>query len=403
MTINDVHDYLDQRLPDVHRELRVLAEINSGSRNLAGLKSVAGWLQRNVKIAGTDFESRQLPFVIEIDDNGCEVAKSTGEALLWHCRPSALRRVLFAIHYDTVFGSSDPFQHCEELSPTKFKGPGVADAKGGILVIREALAAVEKFGLAGDCGWSILLNPDEEIGSPHSTTLMQEIAAHYEFGLLFEPSLPTGELVSKRGGSGNYSVVIRGKSAHVGRHFEDGLNAIARLSWLFSELDRMNEQAGLIVNVGFIRGGGALNVVPELALGRFNVRVQSDDIARKFAANVTALCEQVRSLGYGVTLKGGVTSPPKMETPAMRKLMQAIEQSSVNVGAPKPGWVSTGGVCDGNKLAAAGLVNIDSLGPTGGGLHSDQEWVDVPSIIEKAKLVVDLMHRYSQRGFDLEV
>lgn len=397
-----MHDYLDQRLPEVQRDLQELAEINSGSRNLAGLRRVSDWLQKRVKIGAAEFETRQLPDVAEIDDSGCAISQTTGEALLWHCRPDDERRVLLAIHYDTVFDSSDAFQSCELISKTEMRGPGVADAKGGILVIREALAAAEKFGLAKDCGWSILLNPDEEIGSPHSTSLMQDIAPDYQFGLLFEPSLPTGDLVSVRGGSGNYTVVIRGKSAHVGRHFDDGLNAIARLSWLFYELDQLNNQAGLIVNVGFVRGGGALNVVPDLALGRFNVRVQSEDIAQEFAAKATTLCEQIRSLGYAVTLQGGVTSPPKIETPPMRKLMQAIERSSMNVGAVKPGWVSTGGVCDGNKLAAAGLVNIDSLGPTGGGLHSDQEWVNVPSIIEKAKLVVDVMHRYSQRDFDLD-
>ncbi|GAB5403186.1 MAG: hydrolase [Aureliella sp.] len=383
----------------IESDLVELAELNSGSRNLAGLEDVASWLREKVQIPGASFESRSLPAVSELDDEGREVTYETGQALLWHCRPEAERRILLAIHYDTVFAVDHPFQRCRRLSTTQLQGPGVADAKGGVLVIREALAAAEQFGLARDLGWTILLNPDEEIGSPHSTALMQEIAPGYDFGLLFEPSLPSGDLVGQRGGSGNYTVVIQGKSAHVGRHFEDGLNAIARLSWLFTQLDAMNQREGLTVNVGFVCGGGPLNVVPDLAVGRFNVRVQSAGVAQWLDEQLVELYDSIRAMGYQVRADGGVTSPPKPVTPAMQSLMAAIEQSSDVVGCKKPGWVTTGGVCDGNKLAAAGLANIDSLGPIGGGLHSDQEWVDLPTISMKAKLIVSLLHRYSNRDF----
>ncbi len=383
-------------------DLVELAELNSGSRNLAGLEAVATWLCDKIEIPDARVESRSLPAVSELDDDGNEVTVQTGKALLWHCRPEAERRVLLAIHYDTVFAVDHPFQTCSRLSKTQLQGPGVADAKGGILVIREALAAIERFDLAKDLGWTILLNPDEEIGSPHSTALMQDIANDYDFGLLFEPSLPSGDLVADRGGSGNYTVVIEGKSAHVGRHFEDGRNAIARLSWLFTQLDAMNERDGLIVNVGFVRGGGPLNVVPDLAVGRFNVRVQCSSAVHWLDSRLVELYDSIRAMGYRVRTQGGVTSPPKPVTSAMQRLIAAIEDSTVALGDEKPGWVSTGGVCDGNKLAAAGLANIDSLGPVGGGLHSDQEWVDLPTIAKKAKLVVNLLHRYSRQDFEIK-
>lgn len=397
-----VWDWLQSQQPVIGEDLVALANMNSGSYNLAGLSRVADWLMANMLIPGTEFESVGLPSISVIDDSGDPQEQSTGKALIWHCRPQAKRRILLAIHYDTVFGPGHSFQRCDWLSKTRLHGPGVADAKGGILVMRTALEAIERFGLGGDCGWTLLLNPDEEIGSPHSTELMARLAQDYSLGLLFEPALPTGELVSTRAGSGNYTVVVRGRAAHVGRHFAEGRNAIALLSWLFSELHNLNKRPGLTVNVGFVSGGGPVNVVPDLAVGRFNIRITDAGQQTWFEQQFSQLCDQINTQeGFALNTAGGVSSPPKPLTDASRRLMLAIEASYGRLGLPQPQWISTGGVCDGNKLAAAGLANIDTLGPVGGGLHSESEWVEVPSIVEKAKVVVDLIHSFSQGDFGL--
>jgi len=383
---------------DPTEDLIALAEINSGSSNLSGLQQAAGWLIENMQL-GVAAERVSLPSVQLLDDSGQLVEQQTGDALVWHCRPEAKRRVLLAIHYDTVFASNHPFQSCRRLETNRWTGPGMADAKGGILVIRSALQALERFNLAEEIGWSVVLNPDEEIGSLHSTPLLNDLASQYDFGLLFEPSLPTGELVGSRGGSGNYVIAIRGQSAHVGRHFEEGKNAVAKLSGLMYELDKLNQHQGLIVNIGFVTGGGPLNVVPDFALGRFNVRVPGTEQQTLFETRYAELCRGANAAGYELTIDGGITSPAKPETPAIDVLKREVGFAFEATGNGRPTWIRTGGVCDGNKLAAAGLPNIDSLGPVGGELHSDREWVDTASINQRAKSVVTLLHRYSQREF----
>lgn len=342
-----------------------------------------------------------LPARHTIDDQGNELAVETGPALRWDFQPDRQRRVLLAIHYDTVFGAGDPFQSCELLTSDRLQGPGVADAKAGILVIRTALQSLNRFSLAEDIGWTVLLTPDEELGSPSSKQLYERIAPEFDFGLIFEPTLPTGELVSQRKGSGNYTLIVHGRTAHAGRHFEQGRNAVIELCRILPRIAELSGQRpGLTVNVGQIHGGAAVNLVPDLALARLNVRVADISSAKWFEHQLKHLVSELNGLdGFRCRSLGELASPPKMVTREMQQLMRAIENASLDSGGRDINWKATGGVCDGNKLAAAGLVNIDTLGPIGDGLHSRSEWVSLSSIVEKAQLVVNLLSRFSTGEF----
>lgn len=399
MEVAPLH-WLDQQSDSVRTDLLTISNMNSGTSNRDGLEKVAEWIEHWLDIPSATFKRLPLPSRQEIDDFGNEIRVESVDALRWDCRPNAARRVLLAIHYDTVFGSDHSFQSCRDISEDRISGPGVADAKGGVLVIRNALKAIEQFQLCEDCGWTILLNPDEEIGSPHSAKLFNEIADEFDFGMLFEPALPGGQLVSTRKGSGNYTVAVHGVAAHAGRHFHDGKNAIVKLCQLLSDLDALNGQrAGYTLNIGAIHGGGPVNIVPDTAVGRFNIRVDTLEHVQWIEQELKERLDTLNNLdGYSCMCVGKINSPPKTITNAMRQLMEAIEKSHAEVGLPPIQWVSTGGVCDGNKLAAAGLPNIDTLGPVGGGLHSSDEWVQTSSIIDKAKVVCHLLHQYSRSG-----
>ncbi len=397
-------------------DLIALANQNSGSSHSVGLMAVADWLRTWMDLPGASFQAVPLPPRHMIDDQGQELAIESPPMLRWDWAPTAsagmpidskgstderLRRVLLAIHYDTVFPSDSPFQACTWLDSQRLNGPGVADAKGGIVVIRYALQALLQFGLLKNIGFSVLLNPDEEIGSPSSVGVFDEVAGEFDFGLLFEPALPGGSLVSQRKGSGNFTIVVRGRSAHAGRDMASGRNAIVHLSRLLLELEALNGQReGLTLNVGVVRGGSAFNVVPDLAIGRVNVRVAERESIAWVNEKFAELIEKANAVeGFQCQLHGGITSPPKLINDSQRQLMQVVEQAALAIGAPPVTWQATGGVCDGNKLAAAGLPNIDTLGPRGDRLHSVHEWVDVPSLVEKAQLVVNLLSRFDSGEF----
>ncbi len=393
----DAYVWLEERRAEMSANLIELANQNSGSDNLAGLLGVADWLEDWMDFRNTRFERIPLPPRHVIDNAGKEWALESAPALRWDFQPAQPRRVLLAIHYDTVFGVDSAFQSCERLTDDRLQGPGVADAKGGIMVLRYALKALQEFSLAKHIGWTVLLNPDEELGSPSSQPLFQEIAAEFEFGLLFEPALPDGRLVAERKGSGNFTLIVHGKSAHAGRDFGEGRNAVAAMCQLLSALDALNGYSpDITINVGQVHGGGPVNIVPDLAIGRLNARVSDLPAARWFEDRLQGLVASVNARD-GLTCRcvGGFTSPPKALTEQIRLLMQAIERSVAELGGAPVRWTSTGGVCDGNKLAAAGLRNIDTLGPIGDGLHSHSEWVQLSSIVDKAKVIVNLLEHFS--------
>ena len=223
--------WLDEQQDCMKSDLVALANQNSGSDNLPGLLSVAQWLEDWFwpDPANVSFQRVAIPPRKLVNARGVVEQLEAGPILRWDFQPKAKRRVLLMIHYDTVFGVDHVFQACRDIEEDKLGGPGVADAKGGIVVIRNALQALHQNGWQPDIGWTVILNPDEEVGSLSSTGYMAQVANAFDFGLLFEPSLPSGELVSNRKGSGNFDFVVRGRAAHAGRHFEDGRNAVALL------------------------------------------------------------------------------------------------------------------------------------------------------------------------------
>lgn len=385
-------------------DLVALANQNSGSDNLPGLLAVAQWLEDWFwpDLKDVDFQRVAIPPRKLVNSQGEVEQTETGPILRWDFQPQAERRVLLMIHYDTVFGVDHAFQSCQDMEEDKLGGPGVADAKGGIVVIRNALQALHQNGWQPDIGWTVLLNPDEEVGSLSSTGYMAEVANEFDFGLLFEPSLPSGELVSNRKGSGNFDLVVRGKAAHAGRHFADGRNAVALLSRVLVQLDDLNGQReGTTINVGAMQGGGPVNIVPDLAIGRFNARVLDQESQQWFEGKLQQIIEAVNQQeGLSVELHGGVTSPPKQLTPEIESLMWAIESVYQQQLGKQLAWRATGGVCDGNKLAAAGLPNIDTLGPVGDGLHSSKEWVQPSSLAEKARVIASILERFDRGEFE---
>ena len=159
-----------------------------------------------------------------IDDEGLSSKQPLGEIIHIVKHPDAPKKIMLCIHMDTVYSQDDEFQTCQMTDGGQLNGPGVADAKGGLIVMLYALKTLEQSPLAGKIGWEVIINPDEEIGSPGSESFIRSRAPFCDFGLLFEPALPGGHMVSDRKGTGNFTFIVRGKSAHSGRDFAAGRN-----------------------------------------------------------------------------------------------------------------------------------------------------------------------------------
>jgi len=389
-------DWIDAQAHDMLRLVIDLAGVNSGTANLPGLAHVAQRLEAELAILGGPVERLDLKPCTEIDTRGEPTQTPLAQALrlrIPSVAPGA-PRVFLGIHYDTVYPANHPFQHVERIDANTLRGPGVADAKGGIVVMLTAVRAVLRSDLRGRLAFEILLNPDEEIGSPGSTALLREAATRNDVGLVFEPALEGGELAGSRKGSGNFTVVVRGRSAHVGRHPELGRSAIHAAADLVSSLIRSPEHRdGITLNVGKVDGGGPSNVVADTAIVRLNIRAATAEHATEAEALLRRHVDAVNERdGLRAELHGSFTSPPKpLDAPTLALFTQ-LHDCGRDLGLNIQ-WRDTGGVCDGNKLAAAGLPTIDTLGPRGGSIHSAQEFLQIDSLTERAKLTALFLAR----------
>ena len=369
------------------------AAINTGTANLAGLDTMAAQLADAFAVLPGDVTLIDAAPVAAINAAGNTVTQGNGRHLVLRVRPQAKRRFLLTGHMDTVFPIDDPFQQVRWLDDDTIIGPGTADMKGGITVMLEALKALETMPDATAIGYDVLLNSDEETGSLSSAALIADLAQGKFAALTYEPSaLPDGTLAHARGGSGNYAITFRGRAAHAGRNPQDGRNALVAAADCAVRLKQMSH-ADLPINPARIDGGSANNVVPDLAILRFNIRPRTTTAAEDFKSDFKDLL-QLLEMQHEVAVHchGGVTRPPKPVDERAQKLFDLVRASGAALGQ-KIGWQNSGGVCDGNNIAACGIPVVDTMGVRGGSIHSPNEFMIVPSLGERAALSALVLHR----------
>ena len=256
--------------------------------------------------------------------------------------------------------------------------------KGGLVIVLAALEAIEEAGIGAS--WTLVLNSDEETGSYHSERALRDAAAGHDVGLVVEPALPDGSLVTERLGSGQFRVRAFGREAHVGRDFGAGVSAVTALAQRLVAIAALPDpERGVICNVGPVEGGSATNVVPDRASAWGNVRFETK-------AQADALEASIRRLGTSgdamprVEVLTSFNRPAKPLTPGTERLAFLARGAAEALGQ-RLGFGKTGGVCDGNILQDAGLATIDTLGVRGGGLHTSGEWIELASLVERCALL----------------
>jgi glutamate carboxypeptidase len=374
-------------------QLERWARINSGTGNLAGLADVAGLLSEAFAVLPGEVRLVEPAPEESVAPDGSIRTIRRGQHLHLAVRPTANRRILLTGHMDTVFPADHSFQTLHEIEPGVINGPGVADMKGGIAVMLAALTAFEGSDAASALGYDVILNSDEETGSTTSAALIAELARGKIAALTYEPAaLPNGTLAGSRPGSGNFSFVVTGKSAHAGRNPDDGRNAIIAAADLALRLGALRK-TGLTVNPAKIDGGGPNNVVPDHAVLRVNLRPLTPELeAEAKAATAEIVAAVARHHDVTIHLHGGFGRPPKpLDAPA-EKLFGLVRDCGADLGQ-SIAWKATGGVCDGNNIAACGVPVVDTMGVRGGAIHSDQEYLIVESLAERAALSALTLYR----------
>ncbi|AJP74323.1 hypothetical protein TS85_06715 [Sphingomonas hengshuiensis] len=371
--------------------------VNSGTRNLAGLAAMADLLADAFAVLPGAVALIEPEPVDAVAADGLAEPIGHGRHLHLAVRPEAPVQLLLTGHMDTVYGADHPFQQGRWLPDGTLNAPGAADMKGGLALMLAALRAVEASPLAGRIGYTVLINSDEETGSLSSRALIERVARGKIAALTYEPALPDGTLAGARGGTGNFSLVVQGRSAHAGRNPDEGRNALVAAADLAVRLAAA-KTPGLSVNPARIDGGGPNNVVPDMAVLRINFRPHdADAIAAAQAALDAAAAAVAADRDVRVTVHGSFNRPPKPIDAGAARLFELVRSVGADLGIPVS-WRATGGVCDGNNIAACGVPVVDTMGARGGAIHSVEEFLIPESLPERAALSALTLLRIAEKG-----
>lgn len=289
-------------------------------------------------------------------------------------------------HLDTVWPVGSLAELPFGVQDGHISGPGVFDMKGGIALAMAVLAELARRTAIPPV--SLLLVPDEEVGTAASMELLLSLARGSARVLVLEPPLDGAAKIARKG-TGQFDLHFTGRAAHAGLEPEKGASALAAMSRAVLFLESLGDPLrGTTVTPTVATSGTKTNVVPEQATLLVDVRVWSQDEATRVEAAVRGFAPADTRVSLRIV--GGFDRPPLEPTPASEALYARARRIAAELGF-ELGAARVGGASDGNLTAAAGIPTLDGLGPNGRGAHARDECVFVDDLVRRAELLLRLL------------
>ncbi len=350
-------------------QLKELVEINSGTSNTQGVDKIQDWISKELKALNFEITDQKDHF------------------LMANLKTKNSKTIVILVHVDTVFEKFSPFQNFKMNADQKFAtGPGVADAKGGIVI---AIEGLKRFLKENPTKFNIIFisSPSEETGSAGFTEIFRQLGKTAWIILGFEPSLVNGNIIHSRKGDRWYRIKTLGKEAHAGRSHKEGANACLALSEklvLISKLTNYNENT--TVSVGRIEGGkDKYNIVCGEAEAKIDTRFSSFVSRDKMHKKIESIINKNHVSGVTTTYALEDDSPPfsptQISTPFINQYLSAVQK----VENKKIKAEMTGGAADSNYFSHENAIIIDGLGPVGGKMHTTDEYIELQSLETRAE------------------
>lgn len=388
MEIAELGRGAEAALPRMRRRLRELVKCESPTEDAAGVNRaaalVAGWA---AEIGGGVRWHRQRGFgdVLELRFGGRRRAAE------------AARPVLLLGHLDTVWPMGTlrtmPWREAPyKDGVARMYGPGVLDMKAGVVMALAVLGLLREAGVGRSV--TLLLNSEEEVGSPVSRAITERLAREAAAVLVLEPAQGLACKTARKG-VGQYDLAIEGVAAHSGVDFERGHSAVRELAFQIEVMSGFTDLArGLTVNVGMIAGGTRSNVVAGSARAEIDVRIARASDAARVEKMFRRL--RVRDLACRLTLTGGMNRPPMERKAGTVRLYKQARRIAGELGFVLD-EAATGGGSDGNFTAALGVPTLDGLGAVGEGAHAAHESVVVEHLAPRTALLAGLIASVAER------
>jgi glutamate carboxypeptidase len=370
----DLLNIVETTQPRFKSRLRQLVEVESPSADKAAVDRASALVGRWAEeLDGRIKRHRQKAF---------------GDVLEIRFGPASsnLLPILLLGHLDTVWpiGSlkTMPWRETEG----KLWGPGVLDMKAGILMALEAIAALQPLGVERSV--TLLLNSEEEVGSPVSRAITEKLAAQSSAVFVLEPAQGLAYKTARKG-VGHFSLQVQGVASHAGVDFESGHSAILEMARLVQQVAGFTDLSkGLTVNAGVIAGGTLSNVVASTCSAEVDVRIAKASDASRVERMFRAL--KVTDKACKLTIKGGINRPPMERKTGTIALFRKARVLAAEIGLTLD-EAATGGGSDGNFTAALGVPTLDGMGAVGTGAHAPHEHVVVQHLAERIAILAAMM------------
>ena len=380
----------DAQQPWTLARLRKLVSVESPSDSKAGVdRAAARVAEWSVELGGRVKMHRQRAHgdLLEVRFGAARTGRRTDLA-------NGRKPVLLLGHLDTVWPMGTLKRMPWKVSggrAGRIWGPGVLDMKAGVVMALAAIRLLQEAGLPMKPA-ILLLNSDEEIGSPVSRPLTEKIAAGCEAVFVLEPAQGLGGAYkTARKGVGDYRLRVKGVAAHSGVDFEKGHSAILELAWLLARVSAFTDlKRGITVNPGVIGGGTRSNVIAAEAWAEVDVRITKlSDAARLDRLFHSLRCEDKHC---SLEIAGGINRPPMERKPGTVALFKQARRLAAEMGFALD-EASTGGGSDGNFTAALGVPTLDGMGAVGEGAHAAHESLLLEHLAPRTALLAVMLAR----------
>lgn len=376
----DIKRFLTQRHDSAIQFLKELVNTDSASQVKQSVDEVG-------KLIGKRLSEEHIPYDIRhsVDYGDTIIAKVSGN------RPG---KILLMGHMDTAFplgtAKERPFSHEDNL----LRGPGVSDMKSGLVTMIEAVIALKALANDEICDIELLFTPDEEIGSPHSRAVIQELATDALAVFNLEPGRPDGSIVTARKGSAHLTIHVEGKAAHSGAFIEKGISANDELALKMVEIKKlMDIEKGITVNFGKIEGGIGNNVVSPSATATIHLAFWTVEQYDQTVKQIQKIVDQSFVSGSKSTLSGNIGMLPMEKHAGVQLLLEAVQQAGEKIGY-KVTEQRTKGAADAGFTASLGIPTICGMGPVGGNWHGIDEYMEVDTFGPRTLLLAMSILQY---------
>ncbi len=303
--------------------------------------------------------------------------------------PGEGKPILVAGHLDTVWSLGTIETMPYRVNGSRAHGPGIHDMKAGSFIAFHAVRGILLQKVKTKRPITLLLTPDEEVGSPTSRVVIEREAARSLLALIPEPAGQGGACVTARKGVGRFTMQVTGIGAHSGTSFHEGASAVVELAHQIMAINAMvDSKRGITCNVAPIWGGTRPNVIAPEAGCEIDLRVSSVADGEEMEARLLGLTAVTS--GCRVEVTGAMNRPPFAESPSITALHESARAIAAGLGLDMPKQTRGGG-SDGNFTAALGIPTLDGLGCLGSGAHASHEHILWQHLERRAALMAGLL------------